>query len=138
MREPMSPIPSSNICRQDMEQNRGAQYHRERLADAMREEISAIVEGELSDPRIGLATITDVQIVGDGKQAFVLVSVIGNAEEEKNTIAGLEAAKGYIKHQLIDRLKIRHSPELHFRLDRSQQFETRIDSLLERVKKRSR
>jgi len=121
-----------------MEQNRGAQYHRERLADAMREEISAIVEGELSDPRIGLATITDVQIVGDGKQAFVLVSVIGNAEEEKNTIAGLEAAKGYIKHQLIDRLKIRHSPELHFRLDRSQQFETRIDSLLERVKKRSR
>jgi len=121
-----------------MEQNRGAQYHRERLADAMREEISAIVEGELSDPRIGLATVTDVQIVGDGKQAFVLVHVIGNAEEEKNSIAGLEAAKGYIKHQLIDRLKIRHSPELHFRLDRSQQFETRIDSLLERVKKRSR
>ena len=121
-----------------MEQNRSAQYHRERLADAMREEISAIVEGELSDPRIGLATITDVQIVGDGKQAFVLVNVTGNAEEEKNTLAGLEAAKGYIKHQLMDRLRIRHSPELHFRLDRSQQFETRIDSLLERVKKRSK
>jgi len=121
-----------------MEQNRGAQYHRERLADAMREEISAMVEGELTDPRIGLATITDVQIVADGKQAYVLVSVIGNAEDEKNTLAGLDAAKGYIKHELMDRLRIRHSPELHFRLDRSEQFETRIDTLIQRVKKRKK
>jgi ribosome-binding factor A len=120
------------------EQNRGAQYHRERLADAMREEISAIVEGELADPRIGLATITGVSIVPDGRQAFVLVNVAGDEDDEKNTLAGLEAAKGYIKHELIDRLRIRHSPELHFRLDRSQQFETRIDTLLERVKKRNR
>ena len=121
-----------------MEQNRGAQHHRERLADAMREEIAALVEGELSDPRIGLATVTGVQLVSDGKQAFVLVSVTGSEEDEKNTLAGLEAAKGYIKHELMDRLRIRHSPELHFRLDRSEQFETRIDSLLERVKKRKK
>ncbi len=121
-----------------MEQNRAAQHHRERLADAMREEILAMVEGELSDPRIGLATVTDVQLVGDGKQAFVLVSVSGGEEEEKSTLAGLEAAKGYIKHELMDRLRIRHAPELHFRLDRSQQYESRIDSLLERVKKRSK
>ena len=120
------------------EQNRGAQYHRERLADAMREEISAIVEGELADPRIGLATITGVSIMPDGRQAFVLVNVAGDEDEEKNTLAGLEAAKGYIKHELIDRLRIRHSPELHFRLDRSQQYETRIDDLIQRVKKRSK
>ena len=104
----------------------------------MREEIAAIVEGELADPRIGLATITDVQLSPDGKQAFVLVNVSGNADEEKDTLAGLEAAKGYIKHELLDRLRIRHSPELHFRLDRSQQYETRIDTLIERVKKRSK
>lgn len=119
-------------------ENRSAQHHRERLADAMREEIAAIVEGELADPRIGLATITDVQLSPDGKQAFVLVNVSGNADEEKDTLAGLEAAKGYIKHELLDRLRIRHSPELHFRLDRSQQYETRIDTLIERVKKRSK
>ena len=121
-----------------MEQNRSAQHHRERLADAMREEISEIVTGELSDPRIGLTTVTGVEIVGDGKQALVLVSVTGDEQEEKSTLAGLEAAKGYIKHQLTDRLRIRHAPELHFRLDRSQQYESRIDSLLERVKKRSK
>ncbi|HEY5161744.1 MAG TPA: 30S ribosome-binding factor RbfA [Terriglobales bacterium] len=121
-----------------MDQNRAAQYHRERLADTMREEISEIVEGELTDPRIGLATVTQVQIVPDGRQAFVLVNVAGDAEEEKNTLAGLEAAKGYIKHELADRLRLRHSPELHFRLDRSQQYETRIDNLIERVKKRKK
>ncbi len=122
----------------EMEQNRAAQHHRERLADAMREEISAIIEGELGDPRIGLATVTQVEIVPDGKSAFVMVSVAGDAAEEKSTLAGLEAAKGYIKHELTDRLRLRHSPELYFRLDRSQQYETRIDSLLERVKKRKR
>ena len=121
-----------------MEQNRGAQHHRERLADSMREEISAMVEGELADPRIGLATVTGVELSLDGKQAFVLVNVAGDAAEEKSTLAGLEAAKGYIKHELMDRLRLRHSPELQFRLDRSQQFETRIDGLLERVKKRKR
>ena len=121
-----------------MDQNRAAQHHRERLADTMREEILAMVEGELADPRIGLATVTGVELSPDGKQAFVLVSVAGDADEEERTLAGLEAAKGYIKHELLDRLRIRHSPELHFRLDRSQQYETRIDSLLERVKKRKR
>lgn len=121
-----------------MEQNRGAQHHRERLADSMREEIAAMVEGELADPRIGLATVTGVQILPDGRQAFVLINVAGDADEEKSTLAGLEAAKGYIKHELIERLQIRHSPELHFRLDRSQQYETRIDNLLERVKKRKK
>jgi ribosome-binding factor A len=119
-------------------ENRAAQHHRERLADAMRDEIAAIVEGELADPRIGLATVTDVQLAPDGKQAFVLVNVSGNADEEKDTLAGLQAAKGYIKHELLDRLRIRHSPELHFRLDRSQQYETRINDLIERVKKRNR
>lgn len=104
----------------------------------MRVEISEMVEGELADPRIGLATVTAVQIVPDGRQAFVLVNVAGDAEEEKSTLAGLEAAKGYIKHELADRLRLRHSPELHFRLDRSPQYETRIDGLLERVKKRKR
>ena len=121
-----------------MDQNRAAQHHRERMADTMREEISAMVEGELADPRIGLATVTNVELSPDGKNAFVLVNVAGDADEEKSTLAGLDAAKGYIKHELIDRLRIRHSPELHFRLDRSQQFETRIDSLIERVKKRKR
>jgi ribosome-binding factor A len=119
-------------------EHRAAQHHRDRLADAMREEIAAIVEGELADPRIGLATITDVKIAPDGRQAFVMVNVAGDESEAASTLEGLEAAKGYIKHEVVSRLRIRHSPELHFRLDRSQLFETRINGLLERVKKRKK
>lgn len=119
------------------DQNRAAQYHRERLADAMREEISAIVEGELADPRIGLATVTTVEIVPDGKSAIVGINV-PETDDEKSTLAGLEAAKGFIKHELVDRLRLRHAPELRFQLDRSQQHETRINTLLDRVKKRQK
>ena len=118
-------------------EHRAQQHHRERLADAMREEISAIVEGELADPRIGLATVTNVEIVPDGKSAIVSINV-PEADEEKSALAGLEAAKGFIKHELVERLHLRHAPELHFRLDHSQQIETRINTLLERVKKRQK
>jgi ribosome-binding factor A len=116
---------------------RAQRIHRERLADAMREEISAIVEGELADPRIGLASVTDVQIIPGAKTAMVMINV-PDAAEEKSALAGLEAAKGFIQHVLVERLRLRHAPELHFRLDRSLQFETKIDTVLERVNKRKK
>lgn len=118
-------------------ENRGQQYHRGRLGEAMREEISAILEGELGDPRIGLATVTEVQLAPDGKTAHVLVEVAGDEQEAESTMLGLLNARNYVRHELARRLRLRHAPELHFRLDRSQQAETRIDELLRRVKKRS-
>jgi len=102
----------------------------------MREEIGEIVEGELGDPRIGLATVTEVQLAPDGKGAQVLVSVIGDDSEAERTLQGLVAASSYIRRELVSRLRLRHAPELHFRLDRSQQVETRIDELLRRVNRR--
>lgn len=118
-------------------ENRGQQYHRGRLGEAMREEISAILEGELGDPRIGLAVVTEVQLAPDGKAAHVLVEVAGDEEEAERTMQGLLNARSYIRHELARRLRLRHAPELHFRLDRAQQAETRIDELLRRVRKRS-
>ena len=104
----------------------------------MREEIAAIVEGELADPRIGLATVTEVQVTPDGKAAHVLIHVTGDATDENSSIEGLDAAKGYIKREVGSRLRLRHVPELYFRLDRSTQFETRINVLLDRVNKRKK
>ncbi len=118
--------------------DRNAQHHYQRLAEALREEISALIEGELSDPRIGLATVHEVKLSPDGKTAHVSVIVTGKDEEVEQTMAGLDAARNYIRHELLDRLRIRHAPELFFHLDRSQQYETRIDELLRRVKKRSK
>ena len=119
-------------------ERRNVQHHYERLGEMLREEISAMIEGELTDPRIGLATVNDVKMSPDGKSAHISVSVTGDEKEAEQTLAGLDAARPYIRRQLLARLRIRHAPELFFTLDRSQQYETRIDELLRRVKKRSK
>jgi ribosome-binding factor A len=119
-------------------EHRNAQHHYGRLGEILREEISAMVEGELTDPRIGLATVTDVRLSPDGKSAHISVSVAGSDDEVVESMAGLDAARSYIRRELLARLRIRHAPDLFFHLDRSQQLETRIDELLRRVKKRSK
>jgi ribosome-binding factor A len=117
-------------------ENRQFEHHRGRLAEALREEISAIVEGELGDPRIGLATVTDVLLAPDGKSAHIMVAVVGDEKESAQTIKGLTAATGYIRHEVAERLRLRHAPDLFFRLDKSEQYESRIDELLKRIEKR--
>ncbi len=119
-------------------ENRQYEYHKGRLAEALREEISAIVEGELADPRIGLATVTEVTLAPDGKSAHVMVAVVGNEKEAVETMKGLTAATGFIRHEVADRLRLRHAPELFFRLDKSDQYESRIDELLKRIEKRKK
>ena len=88
-------------------ERRGQKYHRERLSEALREEIETILEGELADPRIGLATVSDLHIAPDGRSAHVLVSVLGDDAEADRTLAGLNAAKNFIRHELVERLRIR-------------------------------
>jgi ribosome-binding factor A len=119
-------------------ERRNVQHHYDRLGEVLREEIAAMIEGELTDPRIGLATVTEVKMSPDGKSAHVFVNVLGNEEDAVQTLAGLDAARSYIRRELLDRLRIRHAPDLFFQLDRAQQYETRIDELLRRVKKRSK
>jgi len=119
-------------------ENRGLRHHRERRREALREEIATLVEGELEDPRIGLVTVNEVQLAPDGKVARVYVQVDGDENEVAESMQGLEASIGYIKHQLVTNLGLRHSPELVFMLDRSQLYRSRIDELLTRIKKRKR
>jgi ribosome-binding factor A len=117
-----------------MPEQRNLRHRRERLGEALREEIETILEGELGDPRIGLANVTEVRLAPDGKSAHVLVSVQGEEAEGEQTLAGLNAARGFIRRELAERLKLRHAPELFFALDNSRQYEARIDQLLKRIK----
>src|SRR5690242_17911236 len=119
-----------------MPEQRNLRYRRERLGEALREEIETILEGELGDPRIGLANVTEVHLAGDGKSAHVLVAVQGGEREAAQTLAGLSAARGFIRHELAERLQLRRAPELFFTLDKSQQYEARIDQLLKRIKQK--
>ncbi len=119
-------------------ENRGQKYHRGRMAEALREEIVALVEGELGDPRIGLVSVSEVQLGPDGRTARVLVSVAGDENEAEQSLKGLSAAGGYIRHELVGRLGIRQAPEIIFVLDHSDQYGGRIEELLHRIQKRKR
>lgn len=121
-----------------MPERRGREHHMQRLAEALRDEIGAILEGELADPRIGLAAVSEVQLAPDGRSGRVFVDVAGDDKQARATMAGLESAKGFIRHELTERLQLRHAPELHFVLDQSEQYGARIDQLLDRVSKRKR
>jgi ribosome-binding factor A len=118
-------------------EKRAVKYHRGRLGEALREEIETLVEGELADPRIGLVGVTAVHIADDGRSAQVLVDVDGDDAEAERSLEGLIAAKEYIRHELVDRLRLRRAPELHFRLDRAEQEKARVEELLTRTKKRA-
>jgi ribosome-binding factor A len=121
-----------------MPENRSAEHHRERLMDALREEIDSLIGGELNDPRIGLCHVTEVVLAPGGKSARILVDVDGNEEEVADTLAGLTAARGFIRTEVRDRLGKRHVPELTFHIDRSEKTQARIDELLGRVQRRAK
>lgn len=117
-------------------EKRGVKYHRERLAEALREEIETIIEGELADPRIGLASVTNVALADDSRSARVFVTVLGDEAEAERTQEGLTAAVGYVRREVGERLHLRRTPELHFQVDRSGQAAQRVEQLLQRVKKK--
>ena len=117
-------------------EKRGRKYHRERLGEALREEIETILEGELGDPRVGLVNVSEVHLAPDSRSARVMVVVQGDEAAAESTMEGLAAATGYVRRELAERLHLRRPPELIFVQDRSQQYEARIDELLTRTKKK--
>jgi ribosome-binding factor A len=125
-----------------MPEHRARKHHQDRVAETLRLEISTMIEGELSDPRIDFCYVTEVALNPGGKSARVYVAVDSSvkdiAKAEVNTIAGLEAAKGYIRFELKERMGVRHVPELAFLADRSGRFQARIEELMDRSRKRQK
>jgi ribosome-binding factor A len=121
-----------------MPEQRARTYHRNRVANTFSEEIGAMLEGELSDPRIAPSYVTDVVLAPGGKSARIFVAVHGTEQEEASTLEGLLAARAYIRSQLRDRMGVRHVPDLTFAIDRSQKMTGRMDELLGRMRKRDK
>src|SRR5580658_368629 len=125
-----------------MPENRARKHHQDRVAETLRLEIGTMIEGELSDPRIGNCYVSEVSLNPGGKSARVYVAVDSHVKDivqaEKDTIAGLEAAKGYIRYELKERMGVRHVPDLAFLADRSGRFQARIEELMDRSRKRNK
>ena len=116
--------------------NRTGGHRAERIAEEIRIEVSLMLAGELKDPRLaGTVTITEVRVTPDMRTVRVYVSLADEDETERaSTLAGLQAAKGYVRHELIERLQLRRAPEILFILDQSEEIGDRIDKLLRNAK----
>jgi ribosome-binding factor A len=119
-----------------MPEQRAKTYHRGRVASTFSEEITAMLEGELSDPRIAPCHVTEVVLAPGGKSCRVFIAVTGNEKEEADTLNGLMTARGFIRSEIRYRMGVRHVPEITFAIDRSEKINHRMDELLGRMEKR--
>jgi ribosome-binding factor A len=119
-----------------MPEHRARKHHQQRVAETLREEISTMIQGELSDPRISFAYASEVMLNPGGKSAQVYIAVDGGEAEERATLDALTAARSFIQRELHERMGVRHVPELIFHIDKSEHLKLRIDELLGRARKR--
>jgi len=105
----------------------------DRVDELLRQEIGRILAKDVQDPHIGFATVTDVETTPDLRHARVWVSVIGGAPERAETLAALERAMGFVRHELGVRLRIKRIPALHVSLDDSAARGTRVLRIIEEL-----
>ena len=104
-----------------------------RIDELFRQEIGEIFRRDIDDPRIGFATITDVETTPDLRHARMSVSVIGQPEERKATLAAMGRAMPFVRHELGKTLRIRRIPDLHVELDDTAERGTRVLQLLDEL-----
>jgi ribosome-binding factor A len=105
------------------------------VASTFTEEITAMLEGELSDPRIAPCHVTEVVLAPGGKSCRVFIAVHGDEQAEKDTLAGLMTARNFIRTEIRERMAVRHVPEITFAIDRSEKINARLDEILGRASK---
>jgi ribosome-binding factor A len=110
-------------------------HRSERIAEEIRNEVSFMLAGELKDPRLaGPVMVTEVRLGAGMRTVRVFVQLAEDDMERAETMAGLKAASGYVRHELVERLRLRRAPEVIFLLDESEEYGQHIDQLLKKAK----
>ena len=108
----------------------------ERVNELIKEEIASLLHREIQDPRLAaMISITGVETSQDLRNATVRVSIMGTDEEVQQAMAALRHAAGYLRHELASRLRLRHVPELSFKLDTSIEKGARVLELLREIER---
>jgi ribosome-binding factor A len=114
-------------------------HHRqERLGEQIAADMSDLLRTRVKDPRVGFASITRVEVSGDLRHAKIFVSVMGDQNEQTETMKALKHATGFLRHELAERLNIRFMPEIVFKLDTSIEEGSRILELLRKTEEEDR
>lgn len=111
----------------------GAGRRPRQVGDVVRAELARLLREELRDPAIGFATITDVEMAADLRSARVHVSVFGDAEAFRTTVAALNHARGLLRSLVGRNCGLRYAPELHFVEDHTLERGARINELLRKL-----
>ncbi len=101
-----------------------------RVSEQIKKELSVLIQSELKDPRIGFVTVTGVEVSNDLSQAKVYLSVFGDEASKTDSLKGLEKANGFLRTELGKRIRLRHTPELIFKIDESIAYGSHIEKLL--------
>jgi ribosome-binding factor A len=101
-----------------------------RVGEQIQRELAELIRSELKDPRLGMVSISAVQVSRDLGHAKVFVSVLGSEDQSADSVKVLKHAAGFLRHKLGKLLHIRVIPELHFFLDRSLEEGARLGALI--------
>ncbi|HHH36606.1 MAG TPA: 30S ribosome-binding factor RbfA [Gammaproteobacteria bacterium] len=102
-----------------------------RVAEQLRRELALLIQQEVKDPRVGMATVSDVEVSPDLGHARVYVTVLDDGESAETSIAALNRAAGYLRRELGRRLVLRTIPRLRFYHDRTSVEGTRLSALID-------
>ncbi len=107
----------------------------QRVAKVIKEKMGEIVTRRLKDPRIGFVSITRVEVSSDLRKARIYISVCGDEGVSKETMEGLERAKGFIRQEIGQGIRLRYLPEIFFLIDPSIKESFRIKEILDSLPK---
>jgi ribosome-binding factor A len=103
-----------------------------RVNEAVRAVVAEAV-GDLKDPRIGLVTVTGVEVTPDLREAMVFVSVLGGERKRRASLTGLESAHGVLQARVARELKLKRTPQLSFAYDPSVEQGVRMTKLIDEL-----
>lgn len=107
-----------------------------RVGEQMKKELGEIITRKLKDPRVGFVTVTDVEVTGDLQQAKIFISVLGDEKQKHDTLVGLAKAKGFIRSEIGQRIRLRKTPELVFEFDEALEYGNKIEGILRDLNKK--
>ncbi|HYO82492.1 MAG TPA: 30S ribosome-binding factor RbfA [Bryobacteraceae bacterium] len=107
----------------------------ERMAETLREELEELITCELTDPRLRVTGVAEVLLSPDGRVARARLLMNGSAEEQKESLAAVDHARGYIRRELAERVDIFRLPEIQFEAAVPAELAPRVPHLLKRVRR---
>ena len=104
-----------------------------RVAEQIQRELAELIRLEVKDPRVGMVTLTDVEVAPDYAHAKVFFTLLGDTAQIAAAEAGLNHAAGFLRHELGRRVKLRGIPQLHFVYDDSVERGVRLSQLIDQA-----